>query len=75
MLLKITRKDNFRRLFADDDKFAETIAQVTEMADPDLMWCDGKGGCLKSEGEIECTDVERLNCIKRWLDEEICVEV
>lgn len=75
MLLKITRKDNLRRLIADDYKFAEMIAEFARMGDPNLLFCDGKGGCLKPESNDECTDAEHLNCVKRWLDEEICVEV
>ena len=72
MLLKMTRKEKLLRLFADDDKFVEMMMELVNMEDPGLLYCDGKGECI---GTDNCKKEWECNCIKRWLNEEILVEV
>ena len=71
MFLKMTRKENFVRLFADDDKFAQMMMELIEIGDPGLLFCDCKGECV---GTDDCKREWELNCIKRWLNKEIVVE-
>ena len=35
------------------------------------LFCDGEAGCITEDGEVECDDERRRECIIRWLNSPV----
>lgn len=35
------------------------------------LFCDGEAGCITEDGDVECNDDRRRECIKRWLNSPV----